>query len=226
MWTYSFHGVQAKLVLTIQWDNLDDFKDGRYQLGRLHYLHNRLAIVSPRLRATLEIVEALKLFVQEGACVSRGGKTGSEREQQYREQALHEVRCYRRQIRGLLESSRSLERRIKGILSMVRLVTIGFYVITHHSSLLRLCSGPQNSLLTSGSSQLSAALNLRQQATGIEISEGVLKLTTETVNDSATVRVITFVTLLYLPASFIAVSRLLSPVLPKWTLPLNPDKKR
>ena len=54
--------------------------------------------------------------------------------------------------------------------------------------------------------QLSAALNLRNQATGLEISGGVLKLTNETVDDSATVRVITFVTLLYMPPTFIAVS--------------------
>ena len=54
--------------------------------------------------------------------------------------------------------------------------------------------------------QLLAALNLRHQVTGVENSGGVLKLTTAIGDDSAAVRVITFVTLLYMPATFVAVS--------------------
>ncbi|CZR50160.1 uncharacterized protein PAC_00032 [Phialocephala subalpina] len=51
---------------------------------------------------------------------------------------------------------------------------------------------------------LSVALNLKNQATVVEISNNMLSLTKDTVDDSATVRVITVVTLIYLPASFVA----------------------
>ena len=60
--------------------------------------------------------------------------------------------------------------------------------------------------------QLLAALNLRHQATGVDNTGGVLKLTSAIGEDSAAVRVITFVTLLYMPATFVAV-----------TFPLNPS---
>lgn len=40
------------------------------------------------------------------------------------------------------------------------------------------------------------------------ISRGIWSLTRDTVDDSATVRLVTIVTLVYLPASFVAVSAL------------------
>ena len=54
--------------------------------------------------------------------------------------------------------------------------------------------------------QLTAALGLKGQITAQVISDNMLNLTKETVDDSASVRIVTFVTLVYLPASFVSVS--------------------
>jgi hypothetical protein len=62
--------------------------------------------------------------------------------------------------------------------------------------------------------QVSDGLNLRNQATAAEINHHLLTLTKDTVDDSATVRVVTLVTLIYLPASFIAVRSLAIRALP------------
>ncbi|KAH7403386.1 hypothetical protein BKA64DRAFT_448559 [Cadophora sp. MPI-SDFR-AT-0126] len=51
---------------------------------------------------------------------------------------------------------------------------------------------------------LSVALNLKNQSTSVDINHNMLLLTKDTVDDSATVRVVTLVTLIYLPASFIS----------------------
>jgi hypothetical protein len=48
-------------------------------------------------------------------------------------------------------------------------------------------------------------LSLKSQATATNINRNILSLTKDTVDDSATVRVVTIVTLVYLPASFITV---------------------
>lgn len=53
---------------------------------------------------------------------------------------------------------------------------------------------------------LSDTLNLKHQKIAQTISENTLGLTDAAVKDSATIRVITVVTLLYLPSTFIAVS--------------------
>jgi hypothetical protein len=50
------------------------------------------------------------------------------------------------------------------------------------------------------------ALTLKNQATSVDINHNMLLLTRDTVDDSATVRVVTLVTMLYLPASFVSVS--------------------
>jgi hypothetical protein len=53
--------------------------------------------------------------------------------------------------------------------------------------------------------QLTVALSLKNQATSVDINHNMLLLTRDTVDDSATVRVVTLVTLIYLPASFVSV---------------------
>jgi hypothetical protein len=179
--------------LTLQWDNLSDFADGQQQLQRLHYLQDRLFGVSPRLRATLEIISTLKAIKGAYNSIADEGKCKS---LHHLEQFLDDLESYKTQAMGLLDSARSLERRMEGILMMVSLI------LSNDSSSYFSCW--ENDSLTN--TKLSAALNLRHQETGIGISQGVLSLTNETVDDSATVRVITFVTLLYLPASFVAVS--------------------
>lgn len=55
--------------------------------------------------------------------------------------------------------------------------------------------------------KLSNLLDLRNQATSDKTNCHMLQLTREGVDDNATVRVITVFTLIYLPASFIAVSK-------------------
>ncbi|KUJ23542.1 uncharacterized protein LY89DRAFT_185482 [Mollisia scopiformis] len=50
---------------------------------------------------------------------------------------------------------------------------------------------------------LAVALNLRGQSTALSINRNIFSLTKDTVDDSATVRVVTVVTLIYLPASFV-----------------------
>jgi hypothetical protein len=49
------------------------------------------------------------------------------------------------------------------------------------------------------------ALNLKSQSTAVKINHNIWSLTKDTVDDSATVRLVTIVTLIYLPASFVAV---------------------
>ncbi|KAB8228804.1 uncharacterized protein BDW43DRAFT_290008 [Aspergillus alliaceus] len=51
---------------------------------------------------------------------------------------------------------------------------------------------------------LAVALNLKGQTVANEINNKMLKLTSETFDDNATVRVVTLVTLIYLPASFVS----------------------
>ena len=53
--------------------------------------------------------------------------------------------------------------------------------------------------------QLAVALNLRNQSVTIEINNRSLDMSRESVDDNATVRVVTLVTLTYLPASFVSV---------------------
>jgi hypothetical protein len=53
--------------------------------------------------------------------------------------------------------------------------------------------------------QLADGLNLQNQDISVEINNHLLTLTKDTVDDSATVRTITLVTLTYLPASFMTV---------------------
>ena len=58
-----------------------------------------------------------------------------------------------------------------------------------------------------GTAQLLAdTLNLKHQQTNQRISEHTLTLNDAALKDSATIRVITVVTLIYIPANFIAVS--------------------
>ena len=54
--------------------------------------------------------------------------------------------------------------------------------------------------------KLGVALNLKSQATAVKINRNIWSLTKDSVDDNATVRLVTIVTLIYLPASFVAVS--------------------
>ncbi|KAL9027203.1 MAG: hypothetical protein Q9196_004242 [Gyalolechia fulgens] len=154
----------AKFVITIQWDDPNDYVDAQKQLQRLHLLRDRILLFSTRLHATLEVIQTLDSF--EGIDFSRRDDPSAEDVWCHLGRKLY---SYKRQINGLSHSAKSLERRMESIHTL-----------------------------------LSDTFNLRHQATGVETSGGVLKLTTEICDDSASVRVITFVTLLYMPATFVA----------------------
>ena len=116
------------MVLTIKWDDLRDYEDGQEQLQRLHYLQDRLFVVSPRLRATLEIVRTLETL--EGLGILHKGWGGSE-STDYQRQFSDELKDYKTSISGILDSAKSLERRMKGILTMVRLFECPGYGSKH-----------------------------------------------------------------------------------------------
>ncbi|RHZ45216.1 uncharacterized protein CDV56_102871 [Aspergillus thermomutatus] len=86
-----------------------------------------------------------------------------------------EMKYYRTPLEGHLKTLEFLEKKVQGILN-----------------------------------QLAVAFSLQNQVTSIGINDTfgindkMLKLTSDTVDDSATVRVVTLVTLIYLPASFVA----------------------
>ena len=190
------YDLQAQIVLTIEWNDLRDYEDGQERLQRLHYLQDRVFVVSPRLRAMLDILGTLEALEGVDMLIETESRSESAH---YRRRFLNELKTYKALTNGLLESARSLERRMEGIVTMVS--------SSSPSTKSRFLDQEANLPSTA---QLSAALNLRHQATGVDISGGVLKLTTEIVSDSTTVRVITFVTLLYMPATFIAVRLALS----------------
>lgn len=58
--------------------------------------------------------------------------------------------------------------------------------------------------------QLSVALGLKNQDTTVGINDKMLRLTNEAFDDNATVMVVTLVTLIYLPASFVSVKMLVN----------------
>lgn len=104
------------MVLTVQWNDLRDYEDGKEQLQRLHYLQDRVFVISPRLRAMLDILGTLEALERVDMFIATGSSADSAL---YRQRFLRELRTYKTSINGLLESARSLERRMQGILTMV-----------------------------------------------------------------------------------------------------------
>ena len=109
------------MVLTIQWNDLSDYENGQEQLQRLHYLQDRIFVVSPRLRATLEIIETLEALESVGILIEAASRSGGTH---YQQRFSYELRTYKKLTNGLLESARSLESRMDGILTMVRLSSL------------------------------------------------------------------------------------------------------
>lgn len=103
-----------------------------------------------------------------------------------------ELRSYETRLRGHIASVEVLEKRIKGVLNLVN----------YYRKSIKI----EMKLLTPLYSKLAAALNLRGQATALDMNKNIWSLTKDTVDDSATVRVMTVVTLVYLPGSFVSVS--------------------
>ena len=103
-------------MLTIEWDDLKEYKEGQERLQRLHCLQGLVLVVSPRLRAMLDILGALEAFEYVDMLIQTEGRFNSVH---YRQKFLHELRTYKTSTNGLLESARSLERRMEGVLTMV-----------------------------------------------------------------------------------------------------------
>ena len=104
------------MALTIEWNDPRDYEDGQERLQRLHSLQDRVFVVSPRLRATLDILGTLEAL--EGVEMFIETEDGPE-SAYYRRQFLNELRTFKASTNGLLESARSLERRMEGIAAMV-----------------------------------------------------------------------------------------------------------
>ncbi|KAL8794257.1 MAG: hypothetical protein Q9195_003211 [Heterodermia aff. obscurata] len=180
----------AAILFTIQWNDSRDYEDGQERLPRLHALQDRVLLISPRLGVTLNILETLEILQLVDMHIETESRSEDE---DYRRQFLHELRTYKALTTGLLESARLLERRMEAALKMVGSSSLGSYIefLDCEANL------PSNV-------QLSATLNLMHQATGSDTSGGPLKSTTETVSNRNTLQVIAFVTLLSMPATFIA----------------------
>lgn len=152
--------LQAQMVLTIQWNDPRDFEDGQERLQRLHYLQDRVFGVSPRLRALLDILGTLDALKSVTLHMEEKSSSGSA---EYRQRFFFELREYEVSTAGLLESARSLERRMEGILKMVS--------SNSRSIESRFLDWEANLPSTV---QLLAALSLRHQATGVDISGSVV----------------------------------------------------
>lgn len=109
-----------------------------------------------------------------------------------------ELLAYGNRLGSHLSNAEGLNERIEATIGLVSttLLCFGNYNLRH--------------VLIYG--KLSNLLDLRNQQVSDEINRGMLQLTREGVDDNATVRVITVFTLIYLPASFIAVSNYFSVV--------------
>lgn len=101
------------------------------------------------------------------------------------------------QLQGNINSIDSLRKRVQGI-------------INHVSKIISISRGTtlKNAYATC-IDQLTDTLNFKSQIIAQQSNKHMLGLTLETVDDSATVRVIGVVTLIYLPSTFVAVGQLL-----------------
>ena len=116
MFSLLTYDLQAQMVLTMQWDDLKEYEDGQERLQNLHYLQGLVFVVSPRLRAMLDILGALEAL--EGVFMPMETRDRSERAYS-RQKFLQELGTFKTSINGLLESAKSLERRMKGVLTLV-----------------------------------------------------------------------------------------------------------
>lgn len=95
--------------------------------------------------------------------------------------------CYEMSLENLMK-------RLKGIFSLVCFI---FCALCYLDRIIKM-------ILTV--TQVSSGLNIKNQRIAAEMNEHMLKLTEDTVDDSSTVRVVTLVTLVYLPSSYVGVS--------------------
>jgi len=171
---------QVDVALTLDFTKPEHYTHGSALLSRLQHLQDNVLQVSARLKATKTTLSTLK-EVNDSSFAPASDK-------QDVESFGGEIKIYETQVTGHLVSLELLQKRSQETLKMVsRLHNWGFT----NFSIIEL--------------QLGVALSLRIQATALGINNNMLSLTQDAVDDSATVRVVTVVTLVYLPASFVAV---------------------
>ncbi|KAI9370377.1 hypothetical protein BJX61DRAFT_544665 [Aspergillus egyptiacus] len=103
---------------------------------------------------------------------------------------------YLRRVEGHLQSLQALDNNLQSTLNLVCL-PFSFLSSSHSFSLLF-------AIAADWMGKLEVAVDLGNRTTAGEINKKMLKLTTHSVDDSAAVRVITFLTMLYLPPSFVS----------------------
>lgn len=171
---------QVDIALTLDFTKPEHYTHGSALLSKLQHLQDKVLQVSARLKATKTTLSTLK-EVNDSSFAPASDK-------QDVESFGGEIKIYETQVTGHLVSLELLQKRSQETLKMVsRLHNWGFT----NFSIIGL--------------QLGVALSLRIQATALGINNNMLSLTQDAVDDSATVRVVTVVTLVYLPASFVAV---------------------
>ena len=139
--------------------------------------------ISAYLEATITILETLK--DSKAATPSREGVIEDAFD------AADRLSSYLLQLKGSLSSVDVLQKRIQGILVLVSSI--------NHRPCYQIKCQPADIIKNA------EALSMKAQITAERVNDHLLHLTEETVEYSATVRIITVVTLIYLPSTFIAV---------------------
>ncbi len=160
-----------------------DLQNSFYVLQKLQSLEDQVFPSIARLGSTMSILTALQDIENRRGTCEKYAKT------QTQTQSLPcSVRTYEILLQGHLESTMVIKNRIQGTSKLVWYMSI------------------EISLCTNTKLQLATTVQFKSQAIARDTNDNMLRLAKDTVDDSATVRVVTLVTLIYLPASFIAVS--------------------
>lgn len=172
---------QVDIAVTIDFTEHNAYQTGSELLQKLQHFEDIVLPLVPRLRSTLTTVTTLCRLKD----LIPDSQLGS-----HEDQAIYmdEIESFRSQIQGYIDSTELMNQRSQRTLDIVSICI----------------KGRARHILTS--TQLAAGLNLQNQKKGLGFSNVMVSLAKDTVEDSATVRVVTIVTLIYLPASFVSVS--------------------
>ncbi|KAF2089023.1 hypothetical protein K490DRAFT_64234 [Saccharata proteae CBS 121410] len=176
---------KRKYIATVNFEEESEFKErlNFKTLQELRELEERIMVIPFILKATNALIKSLSSMNRD----LRVGQFYNSTEYRVVENALKSINV---RLDGYIDSSNVLLDRIKGINKMA-------------ADALNL-SNQTASVASQKSAVKQQELAAKQQETSTEINKNVLKLTKDNVADNAVVRVVTLVTLLYLPASFIA----------------------
>ena len=170
------------MSLTMSFAKAGDYDYGIGTLTKLQNIQDKIIALPSWLYTTNELVSGLTTINNHFSDQAYYPETNAK-------SIETELTLLRQGIEGNLISIETLKSRSQGILNLVRSLT----------------NLNPNALLIYSILQLSVTLNLKNQLTSVNINDNMLSLTKDTVDDSSTVRVITTVTLIFLPANFVAV---------------------